>query len=85
MSDQKGNNGTRTQDGYTSQPRMEKTGGYTPPQASDTSKNVPIPPGGSGASGSPSAGVGSGQNNQGEAKSKKQACLDALSKLKGEF
>jgi hypothetical protein len=41
-------------------PRYVRTTGYTPPKSSGDSKNVPLPKGGSGASGSPSASSGQG-------------------------
>ena len=41
------------------------TGGYTPPRSSGDSRNVPLPKGGSVASGQPSAG--SGQSGSGNA------------------
>jgi len=49
----------------------EKTGGYSPPKSADDSKNVPLPKGGSGASGQPSASSSrsdSGQSGTGTKK-----------------
>jgi hypothetical protein len=40
------------------------TGGYTPPKSSGGSKNIPLPKGGSGASGQPSASSSQTGTNQ---------------------